>query len=153
MNKIEDTGLRGIVVAGTKVSSVDGEKGELIYRGYDIRELAKYSTFEETAYLLLNGNLPTQKELETFKEMLILQRQLPEEIIKNLQGRKKTANPMDVLQSVAPMIADFDDNTRSETKTANMEKSIALIAKMATLVAYWDRIRKNLEIVEQNKDL
>ena len=153
MNKIEDTGLRGIIVAGTKMSAVDGEKGELIYRGYDVRELARYSTFEETAYLLLNGNLPTQKELEIFKEMLNLHRQLPEEIIKNLKGRKKTAYPMDVLQSVIPMIADFDEKAISETKAANIEKSILLIAKMATLVACWDRIRKNLEIEKQNEDL
>lgn len=153
MSKIEDTGLRGIVVADTKISAVDGEKGELIYRGYDIGELARYSTFEETAYLLLHGNLPTKKELDIFKELLIMHENLPEEIIKNLKDRKKTAHPMDVLQSMIPMLSDFDGNARLETKMANIEKSIILIAKMATLVAYWDRIRKNLEIKEPKEGL
>lgn len=140
-------------MAGTKISAVDGQKGELIYRGYDIGELAKYSTFEETAYLLLYGILPTKKELEIFKEKLVLQRQLPEGIIRNLKDRKNTAYPMGVLQSVIPMLADFDDKARDETKAANIEKSIKIIAKMATLVAYWDRIRKNLEIKPPNEDL
>jgi citrate synthase len=153
MNKIEDTGLRGIVVADTKISAVDGEKGELIYRGYDIGELAKYSTFEETSYLLLNGTLPTKKELDIFKEMLNVHKNLPAEIIKNLKAQKDTAHPMDVLQSMIPMLSSFDENARLETKVANIEKSIILIAKMATLVAYWDRIRKNLEIKKPKEDL
>ena len=153
MNKIEDTGLRRVVVADTKISAVDGEKGELIYRGYDIDELARYSTFEETAYLLLNGTLPTKKELDIFKEMLTLHENLPEEIIKSLKAQKETAHPMDVLQSMIPMLSCFDRNARLETKVANMEKSIVLIAKMATLVAYWDRIRKNLEIKKPREDL
>jgi citrate synthase len=153
MNKIEDTGLRGVVVADTKISSVDGEKGELIYRGYDIGELARYSTFEETAYLLLNGTLPTKKELDLFKEALNLHWNLPKEIIKNLRGRKSTDHPMDVLHSMIPMLSSFDQNARLETKEANMEKSIILIAKMATLVAYWDRIRKKLEIKKPEKGL
>lgn len=153
MNNIEDTGLRGVIVAGTKISAVDGEKGELIYRGYDIGELAKYSTFEETSYLLLNGTLPTKKELEIFKDILTIHGQLPDKIIKNLKDRNKTAHPMDVLQSMIPMFSDFDVNARSETKKANIEKSIILIAKIAILLSYWDRIRKNLEIIIPKKDL
>lgn len=153
MNKIEDTGLRGVIVADTKISAVDGEKGELIYRGYDIGELARYSTFEETAYLLLNGTLPTKKELDTFKEMLTLHWNLPKEIIKILRGLKNTDHPMDILQSMIPMLSGFDQNARLETKVANVEKSIILTAKMGTLVAYWDRIRKNLEIKKPEKGL
>lgn len=153
LEEIEDTGLRGVVVAGTRISAVDGERGELIYRGYDIGDLAKYSSFEETAYLLLYETLPTKKELDIFKEKLVLQGQLPEGIIRNLKDRKTTAYPMDILQSVIPMFSDFDEKTRDETKAANIEKSIILIARMATLVAYWDRIRKNLDIKTPNEDL
>lgn len=153
MQEIEDTGLRGVVVAGTKISAIDAEKGELIYRGYDIGELAKYSTFEETAYLLLYETLPTKKELDTFKETLGLQSQLPEGIIRNLKNQKKTAYPMDVLQSMIPMLVTFDEKARLETKAANIEKSIRLIAKMATLVTYWDRIRKNLDIKRPDEGL
>ncbi len=153
MQETKDIGLRGITVADTRISAVDGEKGKLIYRGYDIDELARYSTFEETVYLLLYETLPTKKELEIFKETLASQRQLPVGIIRHLKKRKKTANTMDVLQSVIPMLADFDSEARVETKGANIEKSIKLIAKIATLVAYWDRIRKNLEIKKPDERL
>lgn len=146
MQETKDIGLRGIPVADTRISAVDGEKGKLIYRGYDIDELARYSTFEETVYLLLYETLPTRKELEIFKETLASERHLPAGIIRHLKKRKKTANTMDVLQSVIPMLADFDSEARVETKGVNIEKSIKLIAKIATLVAYWDRIRKNLDI-------
>jgi citrate synthase len=153
MQEIEDTGLRGVVVAGTKISAVDGEKGKLSYRGYDIEELAKNSTFEETVYLLLYETLPTRKELEIFKETLASQRQLPRGIISHLEKRKKTAHPMDVLQSVILMLVDFDKDARVETKSANMEKSIKLIAKIPTLVAAWDRVRKNLDVKKPDEGL
>lgn len=146
MLETKDIGLRGITVADTKISAVDGEKGKLIYRGYDIDELARSSTFEETVYLLLYETLPTKKELEIFNETLASQRQLPVGIIRHLKKRKKTAHPMDVLQSVIPMLADFDDEARFGTKSSGIKTSINLVAKTATLVAYWDRIRKNLEI-------
>ena len=151
MMETKDIGLRGITVADTKISSVDGEKGKLIYRGYDIDTLAKNSTFEETVYLMLYETLPTTKELEIFKETLASERQLPAGIIRHLKKRKKTAHPMDVLQSVIPMLADFDDT--AGTKGAQIKTSIKLIAKMATLVAYWDRIRKNLDIRKPDETL
>lgn len=153
MQQTKDIGLRGIPVADTRISAVDGEKGRLIYRGYDIQELARYSTFEETVYLLLYETLPTKKELEIFREALASERHLPVGIVRHLKKRKKTANTMDVLQSVIPMLADFDSEARVETKAANIEKSVKLIAKIATLVAYWDRIRKNLDIKKPDERL
>lgn len=153
MPETKDIGLRGIPVADTKICAIDGEKGKLVYRGYDIQELAPYSTFEETVYLLLYEALPTRKELEIFKETLVSERQLPAGIIRHLKKRKKAANTMDVLQSVIPMLADFDDDARAGTKVSSIKASIRLIAKMATLVAYWDRIRKNLDIKKPDERL
>ena len=153
MQETKDIGLRGIPVADTKICSIDGEKGKLIYRGYDIDELAQFSSFEETVYLLLYERLPTRKELELFKEELASHRKLPIGIIRHLKQRKKTANPMDVLQSVIPMLADFDTGTRTGTKGTIMKQSLKLISKMSTLVAYWDRIRKDLEIIEPDESL
>jgi citrate synthase len=153
MMDIKDTGLRGVPVADTRISAVDGEKGKLIYRGYDIDELARYSTFEETVYLLLYETLPTPKELEIFKETLASERQLPAGIVRHMNKRKKSAHAMDVLQSVIPMLADFDDTARAGTKAAQIKTSIRLVAKMATVVAYWDRICKNLDIVKPNEKL
>lgn len=153
MQEIKDTGLRGIPVADTKICAVEGEKGRLIYRGYNIEELASHSTFEETVYLLLYETLPTRKELEVFKERLVSERRLPAGIIRHLWKRKKSAHPMDVLQSVIPMLADFDVNARMETKAANIEKSIKLIARIPTLVAAWDRVRKGLDVIYPDEKL
>lgn len=153
MLETKDIGLRGVPVADTKISAVDGEKGRLIYRGYDIETLAENSTFEETAYLMLYETLPTRKELEIFKETLASERHLPTGIIRHMKKRKKTARPMDVLQSVIPMLADFDETARAGTKGAQVKTSIRLIAKMPTIVAYWDRIRKNLEIIKPDETL
>jgi len=153
MQETKDIGLRGITVADTKICGIDGEKGKLIYRGYDIDELAQYSTFEETVYLLLYETLPTKKELEIFTEALASQRKLPVGIVRHLKKRKKSALPMDVLQSVIPMLADFDEESYIKTKDARIKQSIRLIAKMATLVAYWDRIRKNLDVINPDEEL
>jgi citrate synthase len=153
MQVTKDIGLRGITVADTKICAIDGENGKLIYRGYDIDELAQYSTFEETVYLLLYETLPTKKELEIFNEALASKRQLPAGIVRHLRKRKKSARPMDVLQSVIPMLADFDEESYIKTKSARIQQSIRIIAKMATLVAYWDRIRKNLDVINPDEDL
>ncbi len=153
MIETKDIGLRGVPVADTRISAVDGEKGRLIFRGYDIETLAENSTFEETVYLMLYETLPTRKELEIFKETLASERQLPAGIIRHMKKRKKTAHPMDVLQSVIPMLADFDDTATASTKAAQIKTSIRLVAKMATLVAYWDRIRKNLDTIKPDETL
>ena len=153
MPETKDIGLRGVPVADTKISAVDGEKGRLIYRGYEIEALAENSTYEETVYLMLYETLPTRKELEIFTETLASERQLPAGIIRHLKKRKKTAHAMDVLQSVIPMLADFDDTTRASTKAAQIKTSVRLVAKMATVVAYWDRIRKNLDIMKPDETL
>lgn len=153
MLETKDIGLRGVPVADTRISAVDGENGRLIYRGYDIEVLAENSTYEETAYLMLYETLPTRKELEIFKETLASERHLPAGIVRHMKKRKKTAHPMDVLQSVIPMLADFDDAARLSTKGSQIKTSIKLIATMPTIVAYWDRIRKNLEIRKPDEKL
>ncbi len=153
MPETKDIGLRGVLVADTKISAVDGEKGKLIYRGYEIETLAKNSTYEEIVYLMLYETLPTRKELDIFKEILASERQLPAGIVRHLKKRKKTAHTMDVLQSVIPMLADFDETARVSTKAARIKTSIRLVAKMATVVAYWDRTRKNLDIIKPDESL
>ena len=90
-------GLRNIEVADTKISSIDGENGKLIYRGYDILDLVSHSTFEETAYLLLFGELPSTGSLADFSRRLRQARSLPEPILKTLMTRPTRARPMDVL--------------------------------------------------------
>lgn len=149
----KNIGLRGIPVADTKICDIDGQKGLLIYRGYDIAELAHNSTFEETSYLLLFGDLPAQRQLDDFTRSLVEERTVPASIINSLRERPKTAHPMDVLQSVIPMLADYDQEARNESKEANIQKAIKLISKTATLVAAWARIRKGEEPIEPNPKL
>ena len=140
-------GLRNIEVADTKISSIDGENGKLTYRGYDILGLVKNSTFEETAYLLLFGELPSTEALTNFTTRLREARFLPDPIIKCLQVRNRSASPMDVLQSCVSELPDYDQNMQSDQKEDNMDRSIVLISKIPAIVAAWDRIRRGLEII------
>jgi citrate synthase len=149
----KNIGLRGVKVADTKISSVDGENGVLIYRGYRIEDLAKNSTFEETAYLLLHGDLPTEEQLTHFKRELAEARKLPSFVFDALRRLPKTAAPMDVLQASIPMLGAADDELTSETRDANLRKAERLIARVAMIVAGWDRIRRGLDPVPADEGL
>lgn len=141
-------GLRNIEVADTKICSIDGENGKLIYRGYDIFDLVNHSTFEETAYLLLFGDLPDKDNLRGFSQQLSGARGLAHSIIDNMKNRPKLARPMDVIQSTISELPDYDPDMDRDDKEANIKRAISLIAKISTLVAAWDRIRKGNEPIE-----
>jgi citrate synthase len=141
-------GLRNIEVADTRICSIDGENGKLIYRGYDILDLVNHSTFEETAYLLLFGELPSPDELEDFSGRLREARSIPDTIIRNLKTRPKRAHPMDVLQSSVSELADYDLNIEDDSKEANIRRAIILIAKIPAIVCAWNRIRTDNHIVD-----
>jgi len=145
-------GLRNIEVADTKICSIDGENGKLIYRGYDILDLVKHSTFEETTYLLLFGELPSTKNLKDFARRLREARSLPEPIVQTLMVRPLRARPMDVLQSSVSNLPDYDINMEDDLKEANIERAIILISKIPTIVAAWDRIRKGLQVVSPREE-
>lgn len=148
----KNIGLRNIEVADTKICSIDGESGKLTYRGYDIFDLAKSSTFEEISYLLLFGDLPTESQLHDFKKKLYASRDIPAQVIRTMRERSKSASPMDVLQSSISMLADFDD-INDDSKQANVNRAISLIAKLPTIVACWNSIRQDRSIIEPSKDL
>src|SRR5437016_5253433 len=90
-------GLEGIIVGDTAISTVGKEGIGLTYRGYDIHDLAAHSTFEEIAYLLIYGDLPTQSQLETYKQKLVKLRDLPNELKLLLETIPGSAHPMEVL--------------------------------------------------------
>ncbi len=143
--KTKNIGLRGVIVADTKISDVDGENGILIYRGYRIEELAKYSTFEETAYLLLNDVLPTAEQLREFSGGLVDARRVPGYVLESLKRLPIQAAPMDVLQASIPLVAMADTDLSDETREANLSKAVRLIARVAEVVTSWHRIRNGLE--------
>ena len=148
----KNIGLRGIEVADTKISNIDGEKGKLIYRGFDVLDLTKNSTFEETAYLLLYDKLPNKQELNEFNAKLVEARYIPKQMQKNMANWRGDADPMDMLQAFVSALAGYYDEEFS-SKDASYEKAINLIAKVPTIIASWQRIRNGLEIVDPDSSL
>ena len=145
--RYKNIGLRGVTVADTKVSFIDGEKGILLYRGFRIQDLAEKSSFTETAYLLLNGTLPTRQQLTEFEKELVAAREIPEYIYQSFRQWPKEADPMDVLQAAVPLLAMDDADAQEETREANVRMATRLMARLPVLVAGWDRIRKGLDPV------
>jgi citrate synthase len=152
---ILNTGLRGVVIADTRICEVDGANGRLIYRGYLVQDLAEDATFEEVAYLLLYEKLPSPAELEEFKDRLKQQMRIPSEVIAALKTRPRDALPMDILQSAVSMLAHHDQDAINQDKSmqAVLRMAIKLIAKFPALVAAWHRISHNKEPVEPLSDL
>ena len=148
----KNIGLRGIEVADTKISNIDGDKGKLIYRGYDILDLTKNSTFEETAYLLLYDSLPTKQQLEEFNTKLAEARYIPKQMQKNMGNWRKDADPMDMLQAFVAALAGYYDEEFSN-KEASYDRAINLIAKVPTIISSWHRIRNGLEPVDPDSSL
>ena len=145
-------GLEGVVAAESSICQIDGQNSKLLYRGYDIHELASGSNFEETAYLLLIGKLPTRKELETFRGQLAAERALPEGLMELLSSFPTGAHPMAVLRSAVSVLAFYDAEAEDKSAEANFRKAVRLIAKVPTIVAVSDRLRQNAKPVEPKKD-
>lgn len=141
-------GLEGIVAFSTHKSFIDGQKGELIYSGYNIDDLAPNATFEEVCFLLWNEHLPNQQELNDLKKQLIAERPLPETVINYITSAPTDAEPMSVLRTAVSMLAHFDEESNVQTLEANKRKAIRLTAKLPAIVAAFDRHRRNLSIVE-----
>jgi len=148
----KNIGLRGIEVADTRISHIDGEKGKLIYRGFDILDLTKNSTFEETSYLLLYDKLPNKQQLDEFNAKLVEARYIPKQMQKNMGNWRKDADPMNRLQAFVAALAWYYDEEFSN-KDASIDKAINLIAKVPTIVASWHRIRNGLELLEPDSSL
>ncbi len=148
----KNIGLRNIEVADTKISHIDGVKGKLIYRGYDILDLTKKSTFEETAYLLLHDELPYSNQLDDFKQKLTSVRTIPRRMQENMGNWRKDADPMDMLQAFVAALSGYYDEEFKD-KEASYNRAMNLIAKVPTIVASWERIRNNKELVNPNPDL
>jgi len=148
----KNIGLRNIEVADTKISYIDGQKGKLIYRGYDILDLTKNSNFEETCFLLLHDKLPTKNEFDDFRSELVNARIIPKQMQINMGNWRKDADPMDVLQAFVAAFGGYYDEEFS-TKEASYSRAVNLIAKVPTIVSSWHRIRNGKKIVEPDSEL
>jgi citrate synthase len=143
-------GLEGIVAGLSQISEIDPKTEDLTYRGYDIHELFKHSTFEEVAYLLLMGALPKKAELDAFSHQLTEARDIPKPLIEILRNFPKNAHPMDMLRSGSSLLSMFDPEAAQGGHEVNVRKAIRLIGKFSTIVAYSYRLSKGQEIVSPN---
>ena len=140
-------GLEGIVAFSTTKSSIDGQKGELIYAGYNIDTLAENATFEEVCFLLWNDRLPNRQELDALKKKLIEEREVPAPVLEYIKNTNRDAEPMAVLRSATSMLADFAPEQTGDDSLDYQNQAIAMTAQMPTIVAAFDRVRNGKEIV------
>ncbi len=140
-------GLAGIVAFTTTKSFIDGQKGELIYAGYDIDTLAENASFEEVCYLLWNDHLPNQEELDELNEKIQNNRDLPEPVLTYIKSTSKKAEPMAVLRTAVSMLSDFHTVEADTNKEFRINKAISITAKIPTIIAAFDRSRNGKNIV------
>ncbi len=146
-------GLEGVVAAATQLSDVQGTQGILTYRGYNINDLAAYSTFEETVDLLWYGALPTRDLLSKLNHKLVEARPLPKAVLDAMKLFPNKASPMDVLRTVVSQLGLHDVDEMDNSIQANVRKSIRLTAQMATIVAAWHNIRQGRDAIAPRPDL
>lgn len=140
-------GLAGIVAFSSTKSFIDGEKGELIYAGYDIDTLAENASFEEVCFLLWNDRLPNEEELNELNTKLQNDRELPEPVLNYLRNTSKNAEPMAVLRTAVSMLGDFHDVQADDKEEFRLNQATSITAKIPTIIAAFDRARRNENIV------
>jgi citrate synthase len=145
-------GLRDVFFDNTESSNVIGDIGRLIYRGYDIHDLAEKSTFEETVYLMMHGSLPTQKELDAFDQALKASRSIPGEVLSVIENIKD-AHPMDVLRTALSALAAFEPEVDDVSHEATLRKGIKISAQAPTIVAAHHRMRSGQKPLDPDPSL
>ncbi len=146
-------GLRGVVAAQSAIGDVNGEKGILIYQGYDIHDLAENSTFEEVIFLLWNGRLPKTDELTDLKAQFQANSDIPAEIVEMMRTFPKDANPMDVLRTTVSALGFYDKEGHGTEREAAVKTAVKLTAQIGTLVAAWERIRTDKDVIAPDDSL
>ncbi|MGH9824667.1 MAG: citrate/2-methylcitrate synthase, partial [Blastocatellia bacterium] len=152
-SNVAKAGLEGVVATQSAICEVNGIEGRLVYRGYDIHDLAENATFEEVAYLLLNGVLPNSSQLTKLKAELGAEFRLPREIIGLIESLPKDVSPMDMLRTMISALALYDREAGDMSTDANLRKAIRLIARFPVVVTAFHRIRAGLLPVEPRPDL
>jgi citrate synthase len=145
---VRSRGLEGVIALDTSICFIDGQAGELLYRGYEIDDLARNASFEEVAYLLWKGDLPTESQLDQLNAELRAERSIQPELIDHLRHHTpEGTNPMAALRTVVSMMAAYDPEADDMSPEANYRKAVRLTAKMPTLLAAFDRVRKGKDPV------
>jgi citrate synthase len=147
------TGLRGVVAGTSTVSDVNGEKGELVYQGYNINDLATQSTFEEVVFLLWHKRLPRRPELDELQQSLRRSYDLPREVVELMKELPRESDLIDVLRTVVSALELYDPTARDISREASLRTSIKLTAQFPTIVATSDRLRRGLEPIKPDPRL
>ncbi|NUT55270.1 MAG: citrate/2-methylcitrate synthase [Thermoleophilia bacterium] len=145
--------LSGVSVAETSICSIDPDAGVLMYRGYDIAELAEHSSYEEVAYLLLHGELPENGELEAFREQLAAARELPRAVTTIVDGNAMDASPMETLRTAVSALSFSDPAEDAIDREHELRKAVTLIAQLPTIVARYERRRRGEPGVDPDPSL
>jgi citrate synthase len=138
---IKPSGLEGVVATSSSICFIDGEIGRLVFRGYEIGDLVENCTFEETAYLLWNGDLPTKAQLTDLTRQINSQAALPAHVIKILEALPRNTQPMDALRTACSALSSDDVDLTSNTPEANLRKAVRMTAQFPTIVAAFHRLR------------
>lgn len=154
MTKVEySKGLEGVVAAESSICRIDGQAGELYYRGYPISELARKASFEEVIYLLLYGDLPTKSEYEGFHLRVRTQRDIKPEILDMVKGFPRDTHPMELLQSSIAYLSSYIDHKIHHGPNCHCTSTLHQVTQLATVVAAFHRIKNGKEYVPPRKDL
>ena len=145
-------GLREVYIDRSKSSFIDGNIGKLLYRGYNIDELAVHSNFEETAYLVMYGELPTQAQLDEFDATLKAARLIPDEIVDVIK-LTRNSHPMDVLRTAISALSAYDPDTEDNSTEATLRKGLRLTAQAPTIVATHARVRDGKDPIAPDSNL
>src|SRR3989442_5953234 len=148
-------GLEDVVVSTSEICFIDGREGRLLYRGYDVDDLVRSSSFEEVVYLLWHGNLPSRKDLDAHIKALssVASRKLPPKLIAILRQLPKMTALMEVLRTGVSALQAFDPDAEDNAREATVRKAVRLTAQMPTLVAAWERLRRGKPPVAPNPTL
>ena len=146
-------GLRGVVAASSSIGDVNGEKGELIYQGINIHDLAHNSTFEEVVFLLWNGRLPKRDELDELRLNIAANYELHPAVLDLMRRFPKGAEPMDTLRTAVSALAFFDSNARDTSREGSLRTATRLTAQFPVIVAALDRLRNGQEPIEAKPEL
>ena len=152
-DKAYSPGLEGVIAGESALSRIDIDINRLILYGYDLVELTENACYEEVAYLLLYGELPTVAELAEFNQQLRSQRDLPGPVVELLRSAPVDAHPMDLLRTAVSALAFFDAETPDNSHEANVRKAVRLLAKIPTALTYGYRFSQGLEPVAPSAEL
>src|SRR6187402_3648616 len=136
-------GLEDVVAATSSICYLDGDRGVLAYYGYDIHDLAKGATFEETCYLLWHGRLPNRAELGDLQSQLAAARPLPEPILR-LMKMLPPSDGMDALRTLTSALGHYDPDAHDNSLQASYRKAVRLTGQIASIVATWGRMQQGL---------